>query len=66
MKEVHKTIKLNQNAWLQSYIDMSIGLRKKAKNAKNFEKDYFKFMNYAVFGKSIITIILKTLLQKCY
>ena len=64
MKEVHKTIKLNQNAGLQSYIDMSIGLRKKAKN--DFEKDYFKFMNYAVFGKIIITIILKTLLQKCY
>ena len=29
-------IKFNQNSWLQSYIDMNINLRKKAKS--DFEK----------------------------
>ena len=34
--KVNGVIKLNQNAWLKSYIDMKTDLRKKAKN--DFEK----------------------------
>ena len=37
--KVHKKINFNQNAWLKSYIDMNIDLRKKAK--RNFEIDFF-------------------------
>ena len=49
LKNVHRVIKFNQNAWLKPYIDMNTKLRQKAKN--NFEKDFSTLVINAVFGK---------------
>ena len=54
LKKIHRIIEFNQKAWLKPCIDMNTEFRKLAKD--DFEKDLFKLMNNAVFGKTIENI----------
>ena len=51
LKKVHRVIKFEQSAWMKKYIMLNIELRKKA--SIDLEKDYFKMMRNAAFGKTI-------------
>ena len=51
LKRVHKVIEFEQETWLKPYIMMNAELGMQAKN--DFEKDFFKLMNNAVFGKTM-------------
>ena len=44
---MHRVTQFNQKAWLKPYIDMYTKLKTEAKS--DFEKEFFKLMNKAVF-----------------
>jgi hypothetical protein len=49
--KVHRVLEFDQRAWMNPWIAKNTQLRTKAKN--NFEKDFYKLLNNACFGKSM-------------
>jgi hypothetical protein len=48
---VHRVVAFRQESWLKSYVELNTKMRQQAKT--DFEKDFFKLMVNAFFGKSM-------------
>ena len=50
VENVHTVVSFKQSKWLENYISFITQKRNQAKN--NFEKDFYKLLNIAFYGKT--------------
>ena len=54
VEKIHEIISFKQSRWLEGYISFNTQKRNKAK--KDFEKDFFKLLVNAAFGKFLESV----------